>query len=175
MARNIEIKSRLIMNFADVSASISRVADSPEPVVLHQVDTYFKANAGRLKLRVMDGEAQLIAYARQDMFGPKLSSYQITDVVDADAMRNLLAEALGVVAEVRKTRLAFFKNNVRIHLDEVEMLGNFLELEVALDPHEPESSGISKAQETMAALHISSHELVDTSYVDLLISKGSVK
>lgn len=173
MAQNIEIKSIMRREMDEVLEMVRLVADSPEPIVLHQTDTYFKANEGRLKLRVINGEeAQLIAYARDDeKSGPKLSCYKITRVEDADVMRAMLADSLGVVAEVQKCRRVFFKDNVRIHLDEVEGLGQYLELEVVLDPGVSVESGTAKAEELMSHLHIVPDDLIEGSYLDMVVAK----
>jgi predicted adenylyl cyclase CyaB len=176
MARNVEIKALLKGEAGNILAAICRVADSSAPLILYQVDTYFRANTGqRFKLRVENGNAQLIAYARADTANPKLSNYQIVGVEDADAILNLLAIALGVIAKVRKTRRVFFKDNVRIHLDQVEGLKekSFLEIEVVLGENESEESGKAKAHELMAALGIPASDLVDHGYLDMLVESGA--
>jgi hypothetical protein len=72
--------------------------------VLSQRDTYFNAVNGRLKLREMEGEAQLIAYERSDDVGHRTSSYRIVEVEDAGGLRDALADGLGIQAIVAKKR-----------------------------------------------------------------------
>ena len=43
-----------------------------------------------------------------------------------------LGKALGVKGRVKKTRLLYMVGQTRVHVDEVEGLGNFMELEVSL-------------------------------------------
>ena len=98
--------------------------------MLEQRDTYFHAVNGRLKLREIAGAtAELIAYDRADLSGPKVSQYRVVPVLDPAALAHALADALGVRAVVTKRRRLVLWENVRIHLDEVEKLGRFVELE----------------------------------------------
>ena len=72
--------------------------------------------------------------------------------------------------EVEKTRQVWLWENVRIHLDDVKGLGNFVELEALT-----EEQGIVESQrriETlMRALEIENNDLVEHSYSDLLGKK----
>jgi predicted adenylyl cyclase CyaB len=98
--------------------------------VLEQRDTYFHAVKGRLKLREIAGAtAELIAYSRADLAGPKVSNYTVVPVLDPAALVRALGDTLGVRAVVEKRRRLVLWRNVRIHLDEVARLGRFVELE----------------------------------------------
>ena len=99
-----------------------------------QRDTYFAVPRGRLKLRESSlSGAQLIPYLRPDGGGARRSDYRVIPVPDAAGMRRLLSELLGVHRVVRKRREVLLWRNVRIHLDRVEALGSFLELEAVFD------------------------------------------
>ena len=171
MARNVEIKARA-GNVAELTARVARMATSgPEEIV--QDDTFFHCPEGRLKLRAFsDGAGQLIFYKRPDTEGPKTSSYSIAPVENADVMRETLAAALGQSGRVRKRRTLFLVGRTRVHIDRVEDLGNFLELEVVLEEGEPEADGVREAEELLAALAIPQSALVDRAYVDLLEARG---
>ncbi|MDD3917322.1 MAG: class IV adenylate cyclase [Synergistaceae bacterium] len=171
MARNVEIKARA-GNVAELTARVARMATSgPEEIA--QDDTFFRCPEGRLKLRAFsDGAGQLIFYKRPDTEGPKTSSYSIAPVENADAMRETLAAALGQSGRVRKRRTLFLVGRTRVHIDRVEDLGNFLELEVVLEEGEPEADGVREAEELLAALAIPQPALVDRAYVDLLEARG---
>lgn len=133
MPRNVELKARV----ADPEAlrrRVEAVADGP-PTQLVQTDTFFRAPTGRLKLRVFEGDArsaELIAYARPDAPGPTTSTYARAPVADAAALHAVLAAALGVRGVVRKRRAVYHAGRTRLHLDRVDRLGAFLELEVVL-------------------------------------------
>jgi len=59
-----------------------------------------------------------------------------------------------------------------VHLDRVEGLGHFLELEVVLKENERAESGVQEAHSLMAQLGIEPSQLVETAYVDLLAQTG---
>ncbi len=101
------------------------------PVELQQDDTFFRCDSGRLKLRVFaDGNGELIFYRRADEQGPKESFYLLAPTSSPDTLRELLTSAYGQVGRVRKHRTLFLVGRTRVHLDQVEGLGHFLELEV---------------------------------------------
>ena len=100
-----------------------------------QVDTYFNVQTGRLKLRQQDSVGdELIFYRRADENSPKLSRYDRIPIVPAHRLGSILAQALGIKTVVRKRRELWRLDNVRIHLDQVEGLGSFVELEVQVTP-----------------------------------------
>jgi adenylate cyclase len=169
MARNVEIKARL--SDFDKTMRKARQISERGPVVLRQEDFFFRCGSGRLKLRVFaDQSAELIAYARDDTRGPKASDYVISPVSDPATMRQVLERSLGVGSVVRKTRHLFLTGRTRIHLDQVDGLGEFLELEVVLRPGEQESMGVAEARDLMTQLAVCQDALIDRAYVDLVDS-----
>lgn len=168
MARNIEIKAR-IEDVGRTHQLVAGVADRG-PETLQQTDTFFKVDSGRLKMREFgDGMAELIYYHRPNQTGPKESLYQRTPVSNANAMRRLLSKTLGIVGCVRKTRTVFWAGRTRIHLDDVQALGNFLELEVVLREQEQLNVGVREAEDLMARLGIEEDSLVPDAYLELLL------
>ena len=172
MPRNVEIKARL----RDLEATrrlVEAIADGPgQPV--EQSDTFFRVALARLKLRERSGDdAELIYYRRADAPGPKASEYQTAQVRDAAALRKLLAAALGVTGRVVKRRLVYRVGRTRIHLDEVQDLGAFLELEVELADGDPADLGAREAKRLMGALQIGEEALIAGAYVDLLDRRGT--
>ena len=171
MPRNVEIKARL----ADPGATrrlAAEAADGP-PQVLEQTDTFFRVPAGRLKLRELRaGPAELIFYRRPDTHEPSESHFERVAVPDAAALRGVLASALGVAGTVAKRRLLYRVGRTRVHLDEVEGLGHFLELEVEMAPGEPGEAGAREAGHLMRRLGIPESALVAEAYVDLIRSQS---
>ncbi len=171
MARNVEIKARI----ASVEALLPRAlacADSA-PQLIAQDDTFFRCATGRLKLRVFEGgRGELIAYARPDVSGPKTSEYSIAPVADADALRVTLSRALGAAGRVVKKRTLLMAGRTRLHLDRVEGLGDFLEIEVVLREGESADDGVAVAHALLARLQIDTSQLVAGAYVDLLQAAG---
>jgi adenylate cyclase class IV len=171
MPQNVEIKARA--NDFEVQALLAeKMSDSP-PETLIQLDTFFKVEHGRLKLREFpDSPAQLIFYQRSDVSGPKLSDYQITESQDPEGLKRILSDAYTIIATVTKTRRLMINGRTRIHIDKVEGLGNFIELEVVLCEGESIADGQSEAKQIMDSLQIREQDLLAQAYVDLILSKS---
>jgi len=141
--------------------------------VIHQVDTYFRVPAGRLKLRqATPGRDELVYYRRPDEPRPKVSDYQVVEVARSDALCDLLTEALGVLVRVVKDRELWLLDNARIHLDSVEGLGAFIEFEVVVTSGATEDSCRAQAAGLLAAFGLTDDDLIAGSYADLLVSAG---
>src|SRR5213083_2906459 len=167
MARNIEIKAR-VEDIARLATKVAAIADDG-PTVILQDDTFFRCDAGRLKLRSFcDGSGELIFYRRANQEGPKESFYIRSPTSMPDNLRESLALAYGAVGRVKKHRTLFLVGRTRIHLDQVEGLGQFLELEVVLGDGEPSENGVHEAQRLMATLGIDPSQLIERAYVDLI-------
>lgn len=168
MPRNIEIKARI----ASVEALLPRacaLADG-EPQLLLQDDTFFPVPHGRLKLRAFaDGAAELIHYDRPDTGQAKASDYVRVPVVDPAALREALTRGLGVLGRVRKQRWLLLAGPARIHLDRVDGLGDFMELEVVLRNGQPDAEGTAIAEALMRALGLGDAPRIAGAYLDLLL------
>jgi predicted adenylyl cyclase CyaB len=165
--RNVEIKACI----DDWSALVERVEAlaGPRKDRLHQRDTFYHATRGRLKLRQLGPEVgQLIFYERPDETTAKTSHYLLFETESPEALGRLLVAALGERAVVVKERHLFLLGETRIHLDRVEGLGEFLELEVVLGPEDSEDVGREIAQGILESLGIEEERLIDCAYVDLL-------
>src|SRR5439155_10565874 len=139
------------------------------PVEITQDDTFFRCESGRLKLRAFSSdEGELIFYRRADEQGPKESFYLMSPTSAPDTLRESLSLAYGQTGRVRKHRTLFLAGRRRIHLDQVERLGSFLELEVMLEDGEATESGIREAHILMERLGVQSTQLIQGAYVDLL-------
>ncbi len=169
-ARNVEIKARI----ASVEALAPRVAALADrgPIEIEQDDTFFSCERGRLKLRALaPGEGQLIFYRRANQAGPKESRFIVSPTGSPDSLREALALAFGTAGRVRKHRTLYLVGRTRVHLDRVESLGHFLELEVVLAQGESADAGIKEARALMAALGLADGQLVEGAYVDLLAQR----
>ena len=167
MARNIEIKAR-VPDLAVVRSVVVRLAAAPGAVV-QQMDTFFVVPRGRLKVREFaDGSGELIAYERPDASGPQQSIYSLVRCPDARALVRTLAAVLTVRGQVRKRREVFIVGRTRVHLDEVDRLGSFVELEVVLRDDDRAETGEREARELMETLSLSPSALVSGAYIDLL-------
>ena len=167
MPANIEIKA-FVDDLAVVERKTRALADSP-PEIVHQEDVFFSCAVGRLKLRIFDeSRGELIWYRRADETGPNLSEYTISPTNDPAGLRTALAQALGETAVVRKGRCVYLVGQTRVHLDQVEGLGTFVELEVVLEEDQSEDEGVRIAEELMETLGLDRERLVECAYADLL-------
>lgn len=168
MPANVEIKAR-IPSVEALLPQARALADDEHPQLIHQDDTFFAAPHGRLKLRVFgDGSGELIHYERPDDDGPKRSDYLLAPVPEPESLREVLARACGVLGRVRKERLLLLAGPARIHLDRVEGLGDFLELEVTLAEGQAEAEGTALALALMQRLGVAPAQRVRGAYLDLL-------
>ncbi|XP_062348554.1 uncharacterized protein LOC134043836 [Cinclus cinclus] len=194
MRRNVEVKARLRAREEALGAAL-RLQGLPQVCpgagqgsgegqglpqvcpgagqVLLQTDTFFRVPRGRLKLRrTKDGCGELIFYERPDNAGPKLSSFSITPTADPEGLQAVLALALGVLGTVQKERLLFLLGQTRLHLDRVQGLGDFLELEVVLRPEQSVEDGQRLARELLREFGIEERDLISGAYLDLLLAQG---
>lgn len=137
----------------------------------HQIDTYFKVNTGRLKLREGNIENYLIFYEREDKKGPKQSKVSLFENKPGSSLKETLSKSLGILAVVDKKREIYFIKNVKFHIDTVKNLGTFMEIE-AID--KDETIGKSKLQKQcqyyLNLLGITKDSLLSMSYGDMLIN-----
>jgi len=171
MPTNIEIKAR-VRDLAGLRSRAEALSDTPVQVI-PQEDIFFHTPKGRLKLRLLRPDfAQLVYYERPDQGGPKRSNYYIYETRDPEGLKTALSLALGVRGVVRKTRYLYLAGQTRIHLDNVEDLGPFMELEVVLRDGQSEAEGQSIAEDLMTRLGLRKEDLLEGAYMDLLEKKA---
>lgn len=171
MPSNIEIKARA-RNFEEIKARAEKLSDKPVEVI-PQEDIFFNTPQGRLKLRILSGEkSQLIYYTRPDQEGPKRSDYHIFHTSDPESLKRILELTYGIRGIVRKTRYLYLVGQTRVHLDDVEGLGPFMELEVVLQEGQRDSEGQAIAKDLMERLGVARSDLLDGAYMDLLESSA---
>ena len=134
-----------------------------------QVDTFYRVPHGRLKLRRSESEEYLIGYRRPDQSGPKHCLLNLYPCPDAERIHRLLSETLGVRLVVKKEREIYLLENTRFHLDRVEGLGSFVEIEVlgrrGVDSVEKLKELCEKYVELLG---IRPEDLIEAAYADLL-------
>jgi predicted adenylyl cyclase CyaB len=136
----------------------------------HQVDTYFKVNHGRLKLREGNIETALISYNRPDTPTAKKSEFRLYHSCDYVSLKAMLTESLGVLTIVDKKRKIFYIDHIKFHIDEVAKLGSFMEIEVTnMDGNQIPELMHKQCSEFMKLLSISEKDLVSNSYSDMIL------
>jgi len=172
MASNIEIKA-VVDEPAALGERVAAIA-TDGPYVIEQHDTFFRCSNGRLKLRRFgDGSGELIFYRRADSTGPAFCQYERTAAADPDGLLRVLQQANGVRGEVIKTRTLYLAGRTRIHMDAVEGLGDFMELEVVLGEGESTVQGELDAERLMAALGVTQSDLIERAYIDLIEARNA--
>jgi len=164
--RNLELKCRC-PNLEAARERAERLG-ARDAGLLRQEDTFFPAPLARLKLRDPgEGPGELIVYHRPDETGIRGSDYLIYPAADPQSLACVLREALGEVGRVVKRRRLLLYQHTRIHLDEVEGLGTFVELETVITD-QPEEAARAELERVAAALELENAEPVAEAYVDLL-------
>jgi len=179
---NVESKTRCadLEEVARLAASLGARYEGR----LDQVDTYFRVPSGRLKLREIahrapapDGRvsvsAELIRYERPDQSGARVSRYERTEVDDAESWRGRLETEHGLRGQIRKRRELWILESTRIHLDRVEGLGDFVELETVC-AGTPGPADRLEHDRISSALRLDPRVSVEGSYIDLLEPTASV-
>jgi adenylate cyclase class IV len=173
MPRNIEIKAGIDSVEALLPRALA-IAGAGGSTLIDQDDCFYAVPHGRLKLRrFADGSAELIHYLRADDEAAKASDYVRVAVPDAHALHEALVRANGLAGRVRKRRWLVIAGQTRIHLDRVEGLGDFIELEVVLRPDQADAEGAAIATALMQQLGLAGAPRVAGAYVDLLPALAS--
>lgn len=170
--QNIELKARL--RHYKAAREMATKHATAEGGVLFQTDTYFCCSAGRLKLREQnDTQAELISYDRVNRTDTRPSHYRITAIPEPSTLKAILADSLGIRVVVRKQRELFFYHNVRIHLDRVESLGDFLEFEAVVEKHRSEELAVhhDRVGWLRDQFGIQQDDLIASSYSDMLLAR----
>ncbi len=143
---------------------------------MQQTDRYFEVSEyRRVKLRTIKAadaaRSELIEYERPETEGIRVSRYRITPVRSEDGACAVPKGPPIVVVE--KSREVLLWDNVRIHLDTVSSLGNYLELEAVIDEAHDETTCRRQVDLLLSALSIDADDLVKASYADLVLRAGS--
>jgi predicted adenylyl cyclase CyaB len=167
MPANIEVKA-IALNFEHQCRLAENLSDTPCEVLV-QEDVFFNATNGRLKLRIFSElQGELISYQRADTSAPTRSNYTISKTTEPMRLKLVLSSALGAIGSVKKTRRLYRVGQTRIHLDEVDGLGKFIELEVVMTPEQTDGDAALVAKALMEKLEIREQYLVSGAYLDML-------
>lgn len=144
---NIEYKAEL--QDAALAEAIVKRMGATFIKTLEQTDTYYRVPSGRLKKRECPGEPEeWIAYDRPNDPAARASDYRLMSAQDA---RERYGERpLPIWLQVRKVRQFYMLGSTRIHIDDVDQLGRFIEFEAL----------VSKSH-TIEACHASITKLLD--------------
>jgi predicted adenylyl cyclase CyaB len=172
MPTNIEIKA-VLTDRAAAERIAARLSDAG-PEIIQQEDHFFPCAGARLKLRILASDrAELIRYERSNIAEARPSNYLIARTNDPHMLLDILTSTLGQSGSVKKTRKLYLVGQTRIHIDQVEGLGDFLELEVVLRPGQIEAEGKTIAWRLLSEFGINQCQLLADAYIDLLQRQAS--
>ena len=165
--KNIEIKARY--SKTNRAREILKTIETEFSRTEIQTDTYYNIENGRLKIREIEsGPSQLVHYFRENKAGPRPSRYEIVSLREVKKVKARLQEEHGLLGIVKKKREIWVWKNVRIHLDVVDGLGRFLELEAVVDKEEDMKNDETKVRWLMEKFDIEEKDLVAESYIDMV-------
>ena len=168
---NIEIKARtgnpdMIRQYLTENGAEFKGID-------RQTDTYFKVDNGRLKLRQGNIENNLIYYSRAETSGLKQSDVEMVSSGDAEGLKSVLTKALSVKTVVNKEREIYYISNVKFHIDKVDGLGSFVEIEASNRFEDiPEEKLRQQCEQYMKEFEIREEDLLNKSYSDMVLEKS---
>lgn len=137
----------------------------------HQTDSYFNVPEGRLKIREGNIENNLIHYHRPDIEGPKNSLVTLYKSNPESTLKEVLTRALGIRVIVKKKREIYFIDNVKFHIDEVDSLGSFIEIEAIGTQKDSTEQLRNQCNQYMKLLEVKNSDLVTNSYSDLIMAQ----
>jgi len=169
---NIEIKART--NNSQIIRQWLLDNNAEFKGIDEQSDTYFTVPHGRLKLREGNIENNLIYYERKNQAGPKQSDFNLLPVENPVALKNVLSAALGIKVIVIKKREIYYIDNVKFHIDQIEGLGHFVEIEAGNKSKDvPVEVLREQCDFYMHAFDVGDEDLIDVSYSDMLLGKAA--
>jgi len=172
MPINIELKAKV----NDLQIIREKLSNFKKET-LKQKDTFINFSPkGRLKIRcINDAKSQLIYYERDESRAVMSSKFNIYTYSNKEKSRKALKNFkrnYGVICVVNKYREYYRDGSVRIHLDNIEKLGNFVEIEVVVSKKLSESDAYQLAQDYFFyKLSIPYDNVIHKSYVDIFLNK----
>ncbi|KAH8274375.1 hypothetical protein KR044_010715 [Drosophila immigrans] len=171
--RNVEIKARIPGGLQEFERrlAVARQLSGSDGELIVQRDVFFNSpQGGRLKLRYLQPPArsQLVFYDRPDVAGPKLSTFNKIEVDEPAVLEKILKQSNGTLGVLAKRRLLFLHAQTRIHMDDVQDLGHYMEFEVCLEPEQTLEQGQAIAEDLCKTFDIADADLMTGSYFDAL-------
>lgn len=165
MPKNIELKTKL-ENFDRIKLILKQRGIELSEILI-QTDIYYDFSNFLLKLRKSNEEYQLIKYNRDEYGKERISDYEILKIRGEDPI-SFFNSIFKISTIVKKKRELYLYKNTRIHLDEVETLGKFLEIETVVKSSDEEAQ--TEFQQVVNLLELDLSKQLKVSYRDLLIS-----
>ena len=168
MSVNLELKAR-IASPGRAHVRAAALGAAPRGTLVQKRHVFPRPPNGRLKLREIEGHAaELIYYDRDENDPERWSTFTRETVGNPEGVKIVLTEAFGVLAVVRKRRDLYIFRDARIHIDDVEGLGTFVEFEVTGGKT---AASVATMKDLRDAFSIADEDIVKASYSDMIIAK----
>ncbi len=168
---NVEFKAEL--RDPALARGIARTLGATLSATYDQTDTYFRVPHGRLKKREsvnadtnLPEPVEFIFYDRANIARPKLSNYTIYS--EDEAKQRFGVRPMPVWVVVRKRREVWLAGTTRVHLDQVEDLGAFIECEALVSQKQTVVQCRTQNDEFRKAFMPAIGEPIAVSYSDML-------
>jgi len=164
MPTNLELKIRVISH-----QSIKKILEqigAEYKGMLKQKDVYYSVPNGLLKLRIENGSESLILHNRNENNKNRWSDFEFIKFAN-DNGEKFFSKLFDVEVIVKKKRELFYYDDTRIHLDKVNNLGNFLELETLVI--NGKTDAIKRFVKIIHILKLDESKQIRKSYRDLLM------
>lgn len=136
--------------------------------MLKQKDVYYSVPKGLLKLRIENGKESLIFYNRNENDKNRWSDFKILEFANGNSEK-FFSNIFNVEIIVMKKRELFYYDDTRIHLDSVNQLGKFLELETLVINGKADAK--KRFEKIKSLLTLNESKQIRKSYRDLLMYK----
>ncbi len=167
MCKQIDLKFR-ISDLAEMRQKLSALPVTG-PTDLSFKEVFFHSKQGVLKLRILSETAGQLIYAYSHSATQQaLTDYQLSLTDSPAVLQKILSETNGIKGCLTQKRRLYLYGRTRVHLDFVEGLGDFLELEVVLEQGENLLSGNNEVDYMMSRLGLTDKDLISGPYLELL-------
>ena len=164
MPTNLELKIK-IESHQKIREKLAEI-DADNIGMLYQKDIYYNVREGLLKLRIENGKEILIFYRRDEKGSNRWSNFDVLKF-EKNGGEQFFNRIFTIETVVQKRRELFIYDNTRIHLDEVETLGSYLELETLVLKDKEEAK--MRFENIIKILELNTSEQIRKSYRDLLM------
>ncbi len=170
MPLNLELKTR-IDSHKKIKIILNDIG-AENMGTLNQKDIYYKVPDVLLKLRTENGNESLIFYNRDEKSVNRWSDYNVLKFADRIG-ENFLNRIFSVEVTVQKKRELYLYDNTRVHLDTVNSLGKFIELETLVVTSKTDAQ--RRFERIIDLLELHGVEEIRKSYRDLMLETTSRK
>ncbi len=164
MPTNLELKIR-VTSHQSLKKILEQIG-AENKGMLNQKDVYYSIPNGLLKLRIENRYESLILYNRNENDKNRWSDFEVLQFANAKGEK-FFNNLFDVEVIIKKKRELFYYDDTRIHLDKVNNLGKFLELETRVIKGKVDAK--KRFEKIISLLKLDESKQIRKSYKDLLM------